>query len=317
MATKAKEALTEQDLGGILRRTTMLVLFTRSMWSGRANDSRAVEDVKSANNAQGDIGGFQKNLLAGADKELKAIGSLMKLAYNEHRRLTLPFSMEALRLLPLTRMPRYLQVMGEFTGKLQPLVDDFVQKYDTVLVPSAKAHLGHLFDPHQYPSGHEIRDRFAMNWQLTPVPAGTDWRELPANDQLLLALQQHTKENLKKAMGTALDELRQRVVDWIARADKALPDHDDDPSKPAIAFHGTFVEDLHRLAQDLREMNVGDEPEFKKLAEMMEEAGSYAGPKENIDSFKGNPQLRAAVLEVARRMEKCMADYQEERDANA
>lgn len=301
-----------EQIGKALRSTSTLVQFTRTSWDGKVNDSRAVADIKSQNGASGDVGKFTKNLMAGADAELKAIHKLLGTAYNEHRRLTLPFSVEALRLMPVSRLGPYFSAMNQFTEQLQPLVDDFIGKYDQ-LVAKAQANLGGMFDRRDYPMSGHIRTRFSMNIKLHPIPSSVDWRELPVGPDMVASLEAHTQEILGNALTGAYDELRERTKAWAERAQASLAPHPDDPSKPAVMFHKTLLTDVHRLCTDLRDFNVTGDTELTELKNAMIDIAVTAG--EEIETLKNSPMLRDEIHGLAGFALKIIEDYREGRAA--
>lgn len=305
----AKIEIDAEAVGTILRKTTMLAQLNCRRWYGHRQDANAVQDVKAANGAQGDVGQFRKNLLAGADAELKAVAKMQAAAYVRHKQLTLPWMVEGQRLLPASRMGMYLNEINKYKLELQPLVDDFIGKYDQ-LVDKAKANLGGMFRASEYPHATRVRAAFNLDISLNPIPSTADWQSLSAFDATTLkALGVHTQDKIAEAMRGGVIELRTRAKAWAERAGRSLAPDAEDPSKAAVQFHTTLLTELDRVAEDLHALNVTDERSCQELLKVANEA-KYA-THGDIKQLRESPSLRDEVRMHADAMLKILADYEE------
>ena len=205
-----------------LASSAMLTELNISVWTGRKKDKRESKEVANQNYADNGVVSVNKMLLGDCDK-LKAINELRgKIRNHIHYPMTMPWSDSGLRLLPTASYFDYHEQMTNAINAFQSLVDEFIDDYDFA-VTRAQAKLGNLFVRDDYPTSEQIRNKFGVSVNYTPLPDAGDFRVDVGNEasvQLKADYDKFYGEQLSKAMGdvwkrmhTALSNMSAKLTD--------------------------------------------------------------------------------------------------------
>lgn len=205
-----------------LASSAMLTELNISVWTGRKKDRRESKTVADQNYADNGVVSVNKMLLGDCDK-LKAINELRgKIRNHIHYPMTMPWSDSGLRLLPTASYFDYHDQMTNAINAFQSLVDEFIDDYDFA-VSRAQAKLGNLFVRDDYPTSEQIRNKFGVSVNYTPLPDAGDFRVDVGNEvsaQLKKDYDEFYGNQLSKAMGdvwkrmhTALSNMSDKLTD--------------------------------------------------------------------------------------------------------
>ena len=205
-----------------LASSAMLTELSISVWTGRKKDKRESKTVANQNYADNGVVSVNKMLLGDCDK-LKAINEIRgKIRNHIHYPMTMPWSDRGLRLLPTSVYFDYNQQMSEAVQAFDTLVDEFIDDYDFA-VSRAQAKLGNLFVRDDYPTSEQIRSKFGVSVNYTPLPDAGDFRVDIGNEasvQLKAEYDKFYSDQLSKAMGdvwkrmhTALSNMSDKLTD--------------------------------------------------------------------------------------------------------
>ena len=205
-----------------LASSAMLTELNISVWTGRKKDKRESQECAKFNDADIGVVSVNKMLLGDCD-ELKALNELRgKIRNHIHYPMTMPWSDSGLRLLPTAVYFDYNNQMSEAIALFFQLRDKFVENYDFA-VTRARAKLGDLFMRSDYPTSEEIRSKFDVRVNYTPLPDAGDFRVDVGNEasvQLKADYDKFYGDQLSKAMGdvwkrmhTALTNMSSKLTD--------------------------------------------------------------------------------------------------------
>lgn len=263
----------------------LLVQLSISQWTARKYDKRATRQVADANNTTMSAGRYNKSLLPMNDLldhvHKKATHIRTKFYAN-----TLPWGIEGTQMLPTAN---YLNFMTEFRkekSEWQVLVSNFVDNYDQ-LRDDARRILGNLYDPADYPTTSEIRQKFHMDMAVYPVPS-TDFRVSIASDELT-RIQQDVERRVADAQSTAMKEVWQRLYDRVKHMAEKLAD-------PKAIFRDSLVENAREICAILPRLNFADDPNLESLRQEVEMGISNHHP----DALRNDPDLRRDTAEQAK-----------------
>jgi hypothetical protein len=209
---------TAQDVMDAVRESAMLAEVSISAWSGERTDREAMNQLKRHNEATGNVGRVIKNLMAGADDELKAAKGAYMAIRTAHYALTLPWVSDphadrqrGARLLPTAIWDKYFKVIGARRTTAEDALEAFLAVYPT-RVEQARAALGGLADV-EYPTVDAIRAQFKVNVELEPIPVGAQFKGLPdvVIDRLATNLQRRQQGMLEGAQAAMWEAVRERV----------------------------------------------------------------------------------------------------------
>ncbi len=278
-----------------LRNFASLVTLNTSRWGGKVKDKQASEDVALANDAAAAAFETRKNLLAGADAQLKAICKTLDDARAQHYRLTVPWSTTSMedhgkrsggRLLPNRLFMEYTTVMAHAKQAMTDALNQFVPIYPA-LIEEAKKALGKRFDPREYPNAESIRSHFDLSFDFQPIPKGDDFKGLA--DAQVKKLAEKLNRNLKTMTKNAMEDLWLRMYKAVEKIAERL-------TSPDKIFHASTIQNLRDIAHLAKYLNVTDDPRVESVRVKIEKHLCANTPED----LRKNGVLRAQVAGYAR-----------------
>ena len=247
-----------------LASSAMLTELNISVWTGRKKDRRESKTVADQNYADNGVVSVNKMLLGDCDK-LKAINEIRgKIRNHIHYPMTMPWSDSGLRLLPTSVYFDYNQQMSESINAFDTLVDEFIDDYDFA-VSRAQAKLGNLFVRDDYPTSEQIRDKFNVRVNYTPLPDAGDFRVDIGNEASTQLKEEYDKfysDQLSKAMG----DVWKRMHTALANMSDKLTDSN---GKKQV-FRDTLVSNALSMVDLLTTCNVTGDSQMEAMRQRLE-----------------------------------------------
>lgn len=271
----------------------LLVQLSISQWTARKYDKKATRQVADANGTTMDAGRYNKALLPMNDL-LDNIHKKTTYIRQKFYDNTLPWGIEGTMMLPTAN---YLAFMSDFRkerGEWNVLVDTFVQNYDG-LVSSAQRILGSLYDPADYPSSIDIRQKFHMDMAVFPVPS-TDFRVSIGSDELT-RIQQDVERRVQEAQSKAMTEVWQRLHDRVKHMAEKLAD-------PKAIFRDSMIENAREICALLPRLNFSDDPNLEAMRQQVE-----ASLLRHPDALRNDPDLRRDTAAEAKKIMDAMSVF--------
>lgn len=267
--------------------SAVLVELNISVWTANKLDKGATEAVLSNNSASKDSAQVRKNLMAGTDKR-KKISDYAAKARLYHNQTTLSWSDKGARLLPTSLFMEYKQNMNVYQQNMNTMIEDFYANYAD-LIELSKHHMGDLFNPYDYPSIEELRNKFGFRLVFSPLPEGGDFRlDIPKADMEELGQQYESAFNdrLKDAMREPWEKLHKTLT----HISEKLTDVDgDDETKKR--YHDTLITNAQDLCGLLTHLNVTKDPMLEQARRSLEL--TMLGI--DIEAIKESPDVRSSV----------------------
>lgn len=267
--------------------SAVLVELNISVWTANKLDKGATEAVLSNNSASKDSAQVRKNLMAGTDKR-KKISDYAAKARLYHNQTTLSWSDKGARLLPTSLFMDYKQNMNVYQQNMNTMIEDFYANYAD-LIDLAKHHMGDLFNPYDYPSIEELRNKFGFRLVFSPLPEGGDFRlDIPKADMEELGEQYESAFNdrLKDAMREPWDKLHKTLTHI---SEKLTDVEGDDETKKR--YHDTLITNAQELCGLLTHLNVTKDPLLENARRSLEL--TMLGV--DIEAIKESPDVRSSV----------------------
>jgi len=267
--------------------SAVLVELNISVWTANKLDKGATEAVLSNNSASKDSAQVRKNLMAGTDKR-KKISDYAAKARLYHNQTTLSWSDKGARLLPTSLFMDYKANMNVYQKNMNTMIEDFYANYAD-LIDLAKHHMGDLFNPYDYPSIEELRNKFGFRLVFSPLPEGGDFRlDIPKADMDELGQQYESAFNdrLKDAMREPWEKLHKTLTHI---SEKLTDVEGDDESKKR--YHDTLITNAQELCGLLSHLNVTKDPLLENARRSLEL--TMLGV--DIEAIKESPDVRSSV----------------------
>ena len=267
--------------------SAVLVELNISVWTANKLDKGATDSVLASNSASKDSAQVRKNLMAGTDKRKKIADYAAKVRLY-HNQTTLSWSDKGARLLPTSLFMDYKQNMNVYQRNMNTMIEDFYANYAD-LIDLAKHHMGDLFNPYDYPSIDELRNKFGFRLVFSPLPEGGDFRlDIPKADMEELGQQYESAFNdrLKDAMREPWEKLHKTLIHI---SEKLTDVEGDDETKKR--YHDTLITNAQELCGLLTHLNVTKDPMLETARRSLEL--TMLGV--DIEAIKESPDVRSSV----------------------
>lgn len=238
-----------------------------STWTGRKRDKKTTQEVTHDKQAGSDkAASVIKNLMSD-DKDLDGIR-----AYAQETRLylarnTFAWTDTGTRMLPSSLI---FEVTSEMEARIQEFharADKFVADYN-VKVNAAAFKLGQLFDRNEYPTADEVRRKFAMSYQISPVPTSGDFRVDVQNDVGEFLKKQYEKA-ANDRVAEALREPWERIFDNLTHVrDRLTASLEFDPEasiqdgRRAPKLFQSLIDNALDMANLMDKLNITKDPQL-------------------------------------------------------
>jgi len=183
------------------------------------------------------------------------------------------------------------------------LIEAFLNRYTSDLLPEQQARLGALFDAQQYPSAADVRARFWAEISYPPLNAGArvDQRLASIDQAAYYEAMREAEASVAAAAAEARDILRASVLELVGSLTDALT-RTQDNGRPGV-LRGDIVERLRDAVELFDVRNLTQD------ASLGDAVGRLRGILDGVDreSLSDNVMLRA---ETARRIATVQAELQ-------
>lgn len=241
-----------------LQTQAMLVTLSVSCWTARVQDKKVSAEVEASHNAR-DAGRYNKLLV---DKvHMDPLTSFASAVRTYHYKMTLPWMDNGARLLPSRLFMEYSAEIRKLKNDYATLVNTFIQLYDAKLVQDARQRLGTMYNPDDYPPGHELRSKFGIEVDIVPVPDGQDFR-VDVGDAERGRIQQDIADKVAQREAAAVRDAWIRVREVVANIEARL-------SVPKPIIRESLIDNARELTRLLPGLNVKNDPTMEQACQLM------------------------------------------------
>ncbi len=235
----------------LVQERAMLVGLSISSWTASKKDNKASTAVKQQHGAAAKAGWYNKRLID--SDALLPIGKVEGRLREYHYSQTLPWADNGERMLPGASFFEYAAKMRELKAEFETAVQAFVAVYPQ-LVQDARAMLGTMYEPGDYPDVQDIRRRFSVKTTFTPVPDAEDFR-VDLGDDAVNEIRENITNAVNERMKGALRECWVRLDEVVGKLHERLDD-------PKAVFKDTLITNVEVLVELLPKLNITNEPEL-------------------------------------------------------
>ncbi len=278
-----------------LKTKTMLVNIKISVWAGRKYDRKISEEVATNHGTSADAGRYNKVLLpvAQTHKDLTKYAAKIRFWFYEQ---TLPWGQDGFRILTCENFLDFSEQWRAHTKKFNELTSLFVNDFAN-LRDQAKSTLNGLYNDSDYPSEHEIGDKFGIRRIVSPLPDADDFR-VDLADEDIDEIRQAITDEVQSAQKLAMDDLWKRLHTVVVNMADKLSDKDG-------IFRNTLVGNIDDLVELLPKLNItGDE----NLAKMCKRVKRKLSGHDSA-YIRDNPDERQRIADDAKKIQKRMETF--------
>jgi hypothetical protein len=249
-----------------LSERTLLVDLDIGVWSASKTDQSVSKMARQAHGAEDAAGRFQKNILARA--ALAEINRAASKCSNVHREMTLPWSKNGARIIKADAYESYVRELNVAKAAFNKAVREFTENYDA-LKEQAKVHLSAMFNDDDYPAIEQVKAKFFVRTEVTPVPEAGDFRVKIGNKEVQTIVRDLEKRNNDR-MRVAMKEVYDRLVKLTANIAKRLKDYE--PSNKS-GEKGIIAQNMFEQAREIADLipvlNITNDPVLTALGERL------------------------------------------------
>lgn len=272
-----------------LQTRAMIANLNISQWTARKHDKAVSKEVDTAHQAV-DGGRYNKLLIdkAALDPLTKQAGQIREY----HYKMTLPWGDNGDRLLPAKAYMEYTGQIRQFRDQFEQLVINFVADYPH-LVADARARLGTLYDPKDYPPAADITARFGVQVSFMPVPDAEDFR-VDVGEEALAEIKASINAAVTERQAGALKECWQRLHEVVNNLHIMM-------LKEKPIFRDSIINNVNDLVAMLPKLNVTDDAELNATCKF---CAVYEMPTQLRKSAGARKHLAAKTADMLRMIER-------------
>lgn len=266
-----------------LREQAMLITLSVSCWTNSIKDRKVSAEVERTHNAR-DAGRYNKTLV---DKTyVDPLTSFAGQIRAFHYTMTLPWGNNGDRLLPAKLFMEYSAQLRKLTSQYDDLVTDFLKVYDTRLIQDARNRLGSMYNPEDYPPSAELRQKFGVRTDITPLSEGSDFR-VDVSDAERDRIRGEIDAKLAERQTKAQEDAWLRVKEAVSAVETRMLEE-----KPV--FRDTLITNVEEITKLLPGLNITNDPQVGEVCKVITQELIV-----NPVRLRSSPSLRRSVREAA------------------
>jgi hypothetical protein len=285
----------------VVTEKAMLAKLKISRWAASKHDKKISADVAAQHGADPTMGRYSKRLVA--KERLETIAQIATRARHHHYENTLPWLDDGARILPAANYFDYMAQQNTFRAEFEQAVSAFEKEYPAV-VDEARRALNGLFNEDDYPPPDRLRDKFAMQVDVDPMPTAEDFRVALSEDENA-RIRESIQGRLDDAVQGAINDVWHRVHDTVAKMVERLRAYEvDAEGKVHNAFRDSLVGNIRALSELLPKLNITNSDALEVMRQRLaDELCSFDAPV-----LREDPTLRN---EIAANAEAILADIKD------
>jgi len=270
----------------------MLVSLTISQWTAVKNDRTVSREVANNHGSQEDMGKFAKSLVA--KDTLEDIRRIASAARQKHYLRTLPWKDGGDRVLSSAGYMAYAEEMREFQTEFSTAVDKFCTGYDTAR-DDARIKLSGLFEESDYPDTGEIRSKFGMVFEVSPLSEANDFR-VNLGDAETARIKSQIEADGQARLQKAMSDVWERLAGVVSHTAARLKSYQESPDgKVKNPFRDSLIGNINELLDLLPTLNLTDDVNIGQFASDIRASLTAYSP----DQLRESETLRADVASKA------------------
>lgn len=282
----------------------MLCSLSISQWSASKHDRRASEEIAAYHGAQPDVGRYNKLLVP--RETLAEVRRIAREARREHYFMTLSWDDNGYRVLPAAIYLEHAEKLREYSRQFAAAVEIFTAQFDQLVLES-RSRLGGLFRSEDYPTSREIRDKFAIETQVMPLPDANDFR-VSLGDEEKDRIKRQITASVEASLTVASRELWQRMYEAVSHMAERLSAYQATDQGVEHPFRDSVVNNLVKLVDVMPRLNVAGDPELERLtAQVRSSLLVDAAELRKSEDVRKDTAMKAA--RIAQQMSAYMIGY--------
>ncbi len=234
----------------------MLVRLRVSSWSGEKLDRKVTNDILIKQAMGNDAGRFNKKLLLPA--ALRPASQAVRALRDVHTTETLPYDDSHWRMLTTENYFEYIKVTNQAANHLEAMVEQLISGYDRHKQHAREKLLHDMYNEGDYPSPHQIRERFAVDMEFRPVPDHGNFM-VDLADDAVESLKGDMEKRAGERLAEAQSDLWRRLLEVTSHFANVMGDEEK-------RFKDTTVHNVRKIADLVPRLNLNQDPDLDRIA---------------------------------------------------
>ena len=278
----------------------MLVVLNTGKWSARMHDRKVSDSVTREANAAVGVGSFNKRMLPSS--ALAPVTSVINSARKYHNTVTVPWTDDGQRLLPVTMSDQYKKQMDDHIVQFGDSVNNVLKDYAYWRMQAGKE-LGDLYDESEYPSQDDLRDMLYLSYDINPIPEA-DHLVVELDKQSIEQIKADINKKTSEKLGVAVGSLYKRINDIILMLQSKLEDNEDGSTK---VIRASVLEKVAEVVDIVPDLNLTNDENLNKICEDLRrtvEGVKVENLRQNSSEFDKDTkdQVSESLDEIAEKM---------------
>ena len=302
---------TDAEIKSLIDKTAgafVIFEFSFHAWGASKTDKKVTNDVNNKEDVKAGSGRYTKKLMDG-EPEMEAIEKHRSKFRNDCNRFLQPHGKAY-----MIRWDKYLDfkksTLDPFLLKDKQLIEEFFTAYPNILsryaleAVNGRSKLGNLFNRADYPTVEELRSLYRIRVHSYPMPKTDHVTQAQSEVGQIIAqtMVAEMGERLQEAMQFAWTKLHDSLK-WAVSTCESL-----DAGKAGTKVHEVSCQRLLSLADDLKYLNIADDPKLETARQELEVLLNGRSPAAFKESLRSDPHTRNIIATKAREM-KSLLDF--------
>ena len=312
MTTATMERVNQVSQGPDLSKSVVLIRLERHSFGNSRKLKKDQYEVGVEKQSDGTFTADGDKSMTSASKrlldspELDVVRARMGQLRNYVEDQSLPFPVNGVYMLPITKVEDVVFTMDEMIAKVNEAVDDFMRTYRT-REKEARERNPKLYNPLDYPPEQVMRSKFSCYYQIVSIGSPESQLSNRVDPEILKKARQSTERLWVDAAEMTRQMQAQIMLELVEHLRDKLTD--DGNGKPK-RFTTSTLENLQDFMRDFeRSANVTD---YKELATLVEQGRKLLNGT-STDDLKDSAKLRATIKENFAVIEKSLTSMVGER----
>jgi hypothetical protein len=294
-----------------LSKTAMLVELNIGQWTARKKDTKASRKVEEEQEAKHGVANVTKQLLAkeGIGKVTQAFQNVRWFFYAHTR----PWS-KGTAILKNSVYDEFIKGFNEVKLRAEEAIEEFLPLYPK-LYERARKDLGKMWKEEDYPPIEKIAKKFYIQLRFLPVPKSNYFEVEGLSGKNVDEIKQNIEQGIKQGIEETTKKTYEELGVFVGRMVEAL----DNFGKPVKGkgkktkkgktrtqtFRDSLVENIQNMVDNLKTLNITDDPDLYKIGKEIEDKLCQVDGKE----LRNNPKIRKNIKDKADQVLKKLEGY--------
>lgn len=269
-----------------LTERAMVMTLSIGVWKGYRLDREATRKITTEAGAKEDAARVNKHLIP--KEALKGVQSAGSAVRDHFYANSLPWRDNGDRLMTRKLYMTFIQEHEALVDGFNKEAQLFAEEKYRSAIEQAEFRMGTLFDPDDYPSFSDVRRKFYVSMDISPIATANDFRvEIDAEHV------ERVKADIEAAAERRIHAAQADVWKRLAETVGSFAETMDEPDK---IFRNSKVTNLLELLEKIPGLNVLDNPDIEAIRqELVKKLGSA-----DADEIRKNPDVRAEMAGEAK-----------------